>query len=117
MRIQLVAALSLLATPVLAQNAMFEVNDRAPLAGFGINADLADDMDVLDSAGRKIGEVEEVLGRSRDTAEALAVEFEDSVSDYGREDRVIPLTAFTFDGSALVLTEGTAVQDMPVWRD
>lgn len=117
MRLHLVALFALVASPALAQEQMYEVTDRTPVADFGINADLADDLDVYDSAGRKIGEVEEVLGRSTDAAEALAIEFEDSASEYGREDRIIPLTAFTFDGSALVLADGTAVQDLPVWND
>lgn len=117
MRIHLAALFALSATPTLAQVSYVEVADRTPVAGFGINADLADDLDVYDSTGRKIGEVEEILGQTRDTAEALVVEFEGSASEFGREDRVIPLTAFTFDGSGLILADGTTVQDMPVWRD
>ncbi|WP_146036447.1 hypothetical protein [Pseudotabrizicola formosa] len=117
MRMHLVVALGLLSTPALAQDRLYEVNDQTPLAGFNINADLADDLDVYDVAGRKIGEVEEVVGSTPDQADALVVEFEDSVADYGPEDRVIPLTAFTFDGSAMTLADGTAVQDLPVWRD
>lgn len=117
MRIQIAAVVGLLATPAFAQETLFEVNDRAPLAGFGINADVADDLDVYDVAGRKIGEVEEVLGTTADAATALAVEFEDAVTDYGGEDRVIPLAAFTFDGSVFVLADGTAVAELPVWQD
>lgn len=117
MRTHLVAALSLLATPALAQDRLHEVNDRTPLAGFGINADLAGDLDVYDATGRKIGEVEEVVGSTPDLANALVIEFEDIVAEYGTEDRVIPLTAFTFDGSAMILADGTTVQDLPIWRD
>lgn len=117
MRMHLVAVVGLVATPVLAQQALFEASDRAPLAGFGINADIADDLSVYDSAGRKIAEVEEVLGTTADAPTALAVEFEDSVTDYGTEDRVIPLSAFTFDGSVFILADGTAVTDMPIWQD
>lgn len=117
MRIHLAAVLSLLAAPAFAQATLVETDDRTLLAEFGISADLADDLDVYDATGRKIGEVEEILGSTRDTAEALVIEFEDSIADYGREDRVIPLTAFTFDGAALTLTDGSTVQDMPIWRD
>ena len=117
MRLHLAALAVFIATPTLAQVSYVEVADNAPVAGFGINADLADDLDVLDSTGRKIGEVEEILGQTRDAAEAVAVDFEDSASEFGAEDRVIPLTAFSFNGSALVLADGTTVQDMPIWQD
>lgn len=117
MRPDIFIVLWLLATPALAQDRMLEVNDGVLLSEFGIDADLADDLDVLDTAGRKIGEVEEVVGWSRDAAEALVVEFEDAFPEYGLDERVLPLAAFRFDGGAVVLRDNTDVQAMPVWRD
>ncbi|MFZ3583357.1 hypothetical protein ACOI1H_14460 [Loktanella sp. DJP18] len=117
MRILTFPAIGLLATPALAQDTMVEVQDRAALPGFEINADVADDLDVLAAAGVKIGEVEEVVGPDRDTPEALVVDFEDEAATYGAEDRVVPLTAFLFDGSAMQLNEGTDVTGLPIWND
>jgi hypothetical protein len=111
------AIVCLMAAPALAQERMQEVHDDVLLPEFGIIADLADDLDVLDTAGREIGEVEEVLGRNRDAAEALVVDFQDEFPEFGREERVIPLTAFRFDGGAFVLREGTDVLSLPVWLD
>lgn len=117
MRTTMLIAIGLLAGPALAQDRIQEVADNVLLPEFGIDADLADDLDVLDVAGRKIGEVEEVVGRSRGTAEALVVEFEDEFPEYGREERVVPLDAFRFDGGAMVLRESIDVQALPIWRD
>ncbi len=117
MRILLMATAGFLATPALAEAQMNEVADRLILPGLGISADIADDLDVHDASGRKIGEVEEVVGVNADAAEALVVDFEDEITQYGREDRIIPLISFTFDGSAMVLDEGTDVLGLPVWRD
>lgn len=122
MRIFLPVLFSLIAVPALAQSAlaqskMVEVHDRAAMPGFSINADVADDLDVFNQAGQKIGEVEEVVGSTRETPEALVVDFEDQVVDYGPEDRIIPLSAFTFDGSGMVMADGITATEMPRWRD
>ncbi|MFX0543084.1 PRC-barrel domain containing protein [Roseovarius sp. S4756] len=103
--------------PPFAQDQMHEVNDNAAMSGVEINADRGDDLDVLDTAGRKIGEVEEVAGPDRDTPEALVVDFEDEITDYGDEDRVLPLSVFTFDGNATLLADGTDIKRAPIWRD
>ncbi|HAJ19927.1 MAG TPA: hypothetical protein DCL95_07700 [Rhodospirillaceae bacterium] len=117
MRIFLPVLFSLIAVPALAQSKMVEVHDRAAMPGFSINADVADDLDVFNQAGQKIGEVEEVVGSTRETPEALVVDFEDQVVDYGPEDRIIPLSAFTFDGSGMVMADGITATEMPRWRD
>jgi hypothetical protein len=117
MRSACLVAICMMAAPVLAQDRMQEVHDDVLLPKFGIIADLADDLDVLDSTGREIGEVEEVVGMNRDLAEALVVDFEDELPEFGREERVVPLTAFRFDGGAFVLREGTDVLALPIWRD
>ncbi|MGX6647293.1 hypothetical protein ACWCOP_05055 [Maricaulaceae bacterium MS644] len=120
MRLYFAVLAGLLTAPAFAQNpqdAMYEVADRTPLPGFTINADVADDLDVVDATNRKIGEVEEVVGPNRDTPEALVVDFEDAIAEYGRQDRIIPLSAFSFDGGFMVLADDTAVSDMPIWRD
>lgn len=112
-----VLALPLLALPALAQTKMVEVRDRTPIPGFGINADVADDLDVTDAAGRHIGEVEEVIGPDRNTPEALVIEFEDHIIGNSEEDRVVPLSSVTFDGSAIVLEQTEGLTDLPIWRD
>ncbi|MEX1235666.1 MAG: hypothetical protein WEB56_11850 [Roseovarius sp.] len=117
MRILSLAIAGFLAAPALADTPMYEVSDGTMLPGLGISADIAGDLDVFDTSGREIGEVEDVVGASMDVAEALVVEFEDGVADYGREDRVIPLAHFTFDGSAVVLDDEADVLSMPVWDD
>jgi hypothetical protein len=105
------------AAPVWAQGQTVEVRDDVLLPGFGISADLADDLDSLDTTGRDLGEIEEVVGPTRELAEAFVVDFEDEYPEFGREDRVIPLIAFRFDGGTFVLREGTDVLALPIWRD
>lgn len=115
MRIHLIAVLGLLATPAFAQDQWMKVDDRTPVESMGINADLVDDLDVVNAQGIKIGEIDEVLGTSRDKVEAFVIDFKSSAKEYGKEDRIVPVNAFTFDGSDIILTDTVDVSTLPVW--
>ena len=113
MRLPLAAALAgLIALPAYAQSQFFEVDETV-----SVDADQADEYDVYDATGRKIGEVEEVVGSNRAMADAFVVDFEDALTEYGDEERVIPLTEFKFDGKGFVLSDGADVETMPTWID
>ena len=118
MRLPLAAALAgLIALPAYAQSQFFEVDETVSVPGFEMDADQADEYDVYDATGRKIGEVEEVVGSNRAMADAFVVDFEDALTEYGDEERVIPLTEFKFDGKGFVLSDGADVETMPTWID
>lgn len=113
-----IALLLALASPALAQTGPVEVGDRTMIDAFGVDADMIDDLDVLDAQGRKIGEVEEVVGADRDTAESLVVDFEDELAEFGGDDRIVPLDQFSLEGEVLTFTgDAATLADMPLWRD
>lgn len=117
LRLTTLSLLTASAIPAFASTTMIEVDDQVVLPGFDIIADIADDMDVYDADGRKIGEVEDVVGPDRNTPEALAVEFEDELAEFGREDRIIPLSAFTREARGMVLADLNHITDFPIWKD
>ncbi|WP_136637029.1 hypothetical protein [Pseudooceanicola onchidii] len=121
MTARLIPALSLLAAtglalPALAETRLTEVRDRTPLPGFGINSDIAEDLDVIDANGRTIGEVSRVVGPDRNTAQALVVEFEDYLIKSRDEERLVQLTDVTFDGSTFVLGNVGDLTALPMSR-
>lgn len=98
------AAFAFCAAPALAQSDWSEVPDAAKVEAFDMSADAAEDLDVVDASGKKIGEIEDVLSKGSDP-EALGVEFE-GMSDYSPKkdvDVIIPLDRFTLDGKQLKL--------------
>jgi sporulation protein YlmC with PRC-barrel domain len=103
MRTALLAAFTILAAPAFAQTAWVEVDDRTMVQPFNADADRVEDMDVFDATGRKIGEVEEVIGQSRDAATALVVDFDDDAGYGDRDDVIIPLDRFSLNGVNIVL--------------
>jgi hypothetical protein len=115
------AALAVLlpASTAFAQTAWVEVDDQVMVAPFNLNADRVDDMDVVDAAGRKIGEIEDVIGPSRTEATALVVDFE-SGSGYvaGDDDVIVPLAGFELQGeNLLLLGDAQTVRGYEIYRD
>jgi hypothetical protein len=111
---------SLIAGAVFAQNSagFVEIGDDVSVAPFSMTADQVDDLDVHDAAGKKIGDVEEVLGTQADTATALAVDFDDGAGYGERGDVIVPIDQFRLDGNRLVLSaDAAAIAGMPVWDD
>ncbi|SEN26308.1 hypothetical protein SAMN04488003_11236 [Loktanella fryxellensis] len=130
MRIALALTASLMATTALAQTeavvaeptptdpmVVVEIVDATAVGSFGINADLIDDLDLRNTAGDKIGDVEGVYGPDVMTPDAILVDFDDDAVSGDDDERLVPLTAVTFDGSALVLADGTDVGGLPVMND
>ncbi|MGI3168777.1 hypothetical protein ACRARG_06475 [Pseudooceanicola sp. C21-150M6] len=121
MKLLIAAVISFAAFPALANtnmaSGMVEVRDRTQISEFGINSDLADDLDVYDANGRKIGEIEEIVGPDRRTAQAIVVDFDDDMAGADDHERLFPLTAFSFDGSGLVMADISGIKDAPIWRD
>ena len=90
----------LLAGTAVAQGTYTELEDDVQVSEFSMTVDDLDDMEVHNSAGDEIGEVEEVLGMDDQTATALAVDFNDDVAE---NDRVVQLTDLSMDGDRLVV--------------
>lgn len=114
--VALVAA-SLVAGPVLAQGTLLEVDDNVQVPQLAAVVDDIDDWDVYSTDGTEIGEVEEVLGMDRNTATAIAVDFEGN-GGFADRDVVIPLDRFARENGRLVLdADVEAVSQIPAWND
>lgn len=109
-------ALICLTAPGFAQTEMVEVDEDVEITAFGLDADDAEDLDVHDEAGNEIGEVEEVLGRDRSTAEALVIEFDDEDS-FGDDERVVPLDLVTRTEDGVRLGADVDIEALPAWDD
>ncbi|MEA3533205.1 hypothetical protein [Rhizobium sp. CC-YZS058] len=107
-----------LAGPVAAQApAMVKVADDTMVTGLNITADALEGMAIHDAAGKKIGEVEDVVGTDRTAATGVAIEF-DRASGLGRETRVVALRDLKQDGLRLsVDLDAAAAEKLPVFDD
>lgn len=112
-----VAASGFLVSGAFAQSGLVEVRDNTMVETFGAIADRVDDWDVHDASGRKIGEVEEVVGTDVNTPTALVIDFEDD-SAYPDRDVVIPFSEFSYENGRLTLNATPeAVRGMEIWHD
>lgn len=103
--------------PAAAQTKLIEVDDAAMVQPFNQNADTVDDWDVFNAAGVEVGEVEDVVGPDRNSATALAVDF-DNKEGFADGDVVVPLDQFAFENNRLVLkATAEAVSRMEKWND
>lgn len=97
---------ALAAGPALAaENGWAEVPDNAKVPGFDMTADQFDEFDIVDAAGNKIGEIEDVLAKGGGEASAVGVEFK-QFSDYspGKDiDVVVPLAKLSLKDNKLTL--------------
>jgi len=102
----------------LAQTKWVEINDDVSVAPFNLTADEMEDLDVYDATGKRIAEVEEVIGTDAQTPTALAIDFDDSAG-YGKTgDVVIPLNQFEMTGNRFVLNaDADAVSGMETYND
>ncbi|TMV11641.1 hypothetical protein [Arenibacterium halophilum] len=114
----LAIALASAASAQTAQQPLIEIDDDVMVPGFEMTADTLDDLDVTDPGGIVIGEVEEVLGTSADMPSALAIDFDDSQTDFGDDDRVVNLDQVELANGALVLRmPATGILELPIWGD
>jgi sporulation protein YlmC with PRC-barrel domain len=98
--------------------AWVEVDGKTMIAPFNADADRLEDMDVHDAAGKKIGEVEDVIGKDRAAAQALVVDFDDDAGYGDRDDVIVPLDQFSLDGVKVVLkADAAAVAAFEVYND
>lgn len=96
---------------------LVEIADATMIPMINANADALEDLHIYNSAGEKIGEIEEVLGTDASTATAVAVDFDNSAG-YGREDRIVPLDSLSLKGVKLTLaSDAAAVGAFPVYND
>ena len=114
----LAIALASAASAQTAQQPLIEIDDDVMVTGFEMTADTLDDLDVTDPGGIVIGEVEEVLGTSADMPSALAIDLDDSQTDFGDDDRVVNLDQVELVNGALVLRmPATGILELPIWDD
>jgi hypothetical protein len=111
------AAGSFIASAAFAQAALVDVDDSVNIAPLAANADTVEDWDVFNSAGVKIGDVEDVVGTDANTPTGLVIDFDDG-SDYTDRDVMIALDQLSRENDRLILTADAAtVNAMAVWND
>jgi hypothetical protein len=98
-----------------------EIPDSTLVEAFGMKADVVEDLDIVDDAGNKIGEVEDVLTKGGERAEALGIEFE-GFSDYSPKDDVdviVPIDHFAKkdDKSLTLRDKPEAIRTMETYDD
>ena len=107
----------LAASGAFAQTGLVEIDDSVMVPAFNVRADRLDDMDIHDAAGKKIGDIEEVLGSNASTPTAVSVDFDDDAVA-GDQDRVVQLSALKANGLQLVLAaDAAAIGQLPVYDD
>lgn len=98
-------AASLFTGASFAQTTLTEVAEEVNVPAFNMTADQVEDMDVYDSEGMKVGEVEEVIGSDQQTPTHLEIEFEDD--DGGqyadRDDVLVPLESVSYGNDRLTI--------------
>ena len=102
-----------------AQTPWVEIDDQIVVAPFALSADAIGDMDVVDAAGKKIGEVEDVVGPSRNEATAVVIDL-DSTSGLLEADKdiVVPLAGVELHGKTLrLLGDAATVRGYQIYQD
>jgi sporulation protein YlmC with PRC-barrel domain len=110
-RTSLLAAFLALATAGVAQaqTRWMEVGDTVVVMPFGISAGVVEDMDVVDAAGKKLGEVEHVIGLTPQEATAVTIDLDDNVGLSAREgDVIVPLAGIQIEGDRVRLLDDAA---------
>lgn len=109
---------ALVAGPAAAQMQWVNVRDQVQVAPLSANADTVDDWNVQTADGRKIGDVEEVIGTDVDTPTALVVDFDDEAGFDRRDDVIVPLDRFSLRDGRLVLdADAAAISSMQIYND
>ncbi|TCQ08764.1 PRC-barrel domain protein [Rhizobium sp. PP-F2F-G36] len=112
------ALVALTGTAALAQTpALVKVADATLLPGLNVTADDLEGMHVYNTAGQRIGEIEDVVGADSTVATGVAIDF-DNNSGLGRENRVVPLSGLKQDGLRLVVDlDAAKAAALPVFDD
>jgi hypothetical protein len=116
----IIVAGALFATTAMAQTAApvryVELeDDKASVAALGLTVGQVKDMDIIDNAGNKVAEIEEVLGSDADTATALAIDLETSDID---DDVLIDFGAVELVNNQIVTSlSAEALAALPIWDD
>jgi len=103
----------------LAQSPWVETGDTVIVTPFALSADTIEDMDVIDAAGRKIGEVEEVLGQTATEATAIAIDLDDNAGLDDRDgDVIVPLAGLELQGDKLrLLGDAATIRGYEIYPD
>ncbi|TWG95477.1 PRC-barrel domain protein [Mesorhizobium sp. J18] len=111
-------AASLLSGTASAQTKWVEINDDILVAPFNLTADEMEELDIYDAAGKRIAEVEEVIGTDATTPTALVIDFDDSAG-YGQTgDIIVPFDQFEMTESRFVLNaDADAISGLETYED
>lgn len=115
----LMAASLALSTAAFAQEGVWLEIDRDDMnvEQFQMTVDELEDMDIYNTEGEAVGEVEEVLGTGNGEATAFAVEV-GGFLDMGDTDVVIPFDQVTLEGDQLqVDVTKEEIEGMERWTD
>lgn len=107
----------LIAGSAFVQAKLVEVDDdNLRVAALSVTVDQLEDMDVYDAAGMKIGDVEDVLGATKDQPAAVAVDADDFLGQDG-EDVVVAIDQLRIqDGKLVTDVTKDALAEMPRWN-
>lgn len=102
-----------------AQTAWVEVDDQVVVAPFAMTADAIDDMDVVDAAGGKIGEIEDVIGPNRNEATAVVIDLETRSGLIENDaDIIVPLAGIELQGKAVrLLGDAATIRGYQIYQD
>ncbi len=111
-------ALAISVNAASAQSGWIEISGQTHIPELQANADTVDDWDVYSLNGKRIGEVEEVLGTEPGKVSALVIDFDDNAGFGDRDDVIVPLDRFSIVDRHLTLSvSAAAVAGMAVYAD
>jgi len=118
MRLAASAAVLLAATGLaMAQDKLIELEDTVMVAPLGMSVGQIEDLDVYVD-GRKVGEVEEVIGTDPANPTALVIDFDGDSAFGDRDDMIVQIARFVASGGRLVTDlSPTEVASLDVWKD
>ncbi|MFI0846643.1 PRC-barrel domain-containing protein [Mesorhizobium sp. IMUNJ 23232] len=122
MRFPILAATLIIGASTLAhaKTKLVDIDDEVVVHPFNLTADAIEEMNVLDTRGNKIGEIEEALGPTKQRATAVAVDLVDgSGLRDDDEDIIVPLDALILqDSGSLVLNaDAKTIKKYEVFSD
>ena len=117
MRTIVTLASVLIAATAFAQAKLVEVDDdNLRVAALSVTVDQLEDMDVYGAAGMKIGDVEDVLGATKDQPVAVAVDADDFLGQDGHDVIVTIDNIRVQDGKLVTDVTKEALAQMPRWN-
>lgn len=99
------------------QSELVKIDSSVQIELLGTIAGSAKDLNVIDAAGKKLGEIEAVVGPDSKTPSAIVVDFDDGAG-FGSNNLAVPLDSFTRTNGQLTLdVDPSSTASLPVYND